>query len=124
MDTRIDRAEWLPESLGELQEVCSAAEEEGYTPVSETALSNTRDLLEALATRVRERPMLDPTPEGGIAIDFRGADHNGVLLVIDPDGAGAYFEQIGGKSGRGRYSDARYMLEAAAWGALRRAELL
>ena len=124
MDTNIDSPSWLPLALRELEEACAAAKEEGYARVTELALSTAKDLLHTLSTRVREEPMIDPTPEGGIGMDFRSVGHNGVLLVIDADGSGLIFEQIGEKMGRGRYSDAHHMLEAAGWGALKRAELL
>lgn len=114
---------WLSDALQEIEEASREADLEGFFAITSLAKSKAASLLGALATRVTEAPMVDPTPEGGISIDFRTEDRDGVLLICEPDGSGTYFESIGGKKGRGRYSDALDLLSAAGWSALTRAKI-
>ena len=118
-------AGWLPGALEELDEACAGAEEEGYDPVSELARGNARRLLQSLAERVTQAPMVDSTPEGGVSIDFRNAQLDAAVLIeCEADGEAVCFDDIGDKRGRTRRSDAGEVLEAAGWFALKRAGLI
>jgi hypothetical protein len=117
-----DRA-WLEDALRDLGAGLSDAAAEGYEPVTDVALSKARGLLGSLARRINDPPLVGPTPEGGIAIEFRTAARDGVLLVCEPNGAGAYFRSVGGKKARGRCDDASELLAVGGWAALAQANI-
>ena len=105
-------AAWLEASLNELDECSASALDEGLEKPSELGLMKARKLLEAVSTRITDRPDIYPMDEGSIAIDFRNPESkSGVLFLIEQDGSGVLFHRTKSSKGRLRVDDAADLLQ-------------
>ena len=103
---------WLQESLQELAECPTYAQEEEMDEPSDLALTKARDLLEKVANYVVDRPEIYPMQQSSIAIDFRDrGSRNGVLFLIEQDGSGVLFHRTTNSKGRLRVDDAANLLK-------------
>lgn len=106
---------WLPEAVLELAAMCADAASADHVAIAPMAKSKARGLLESLSGVVPEAPLIETTPDGGIALDFRTKARDGILVICEADDGGAYFESIGGKRTRSRHDDAADIKDAPGW---------
>ena len=99
------RQTWLAGALKELAGLDGEITEEGFPEVGSATKQEAKRIITALASEPVV-PMIYPTQDGEIAIDFRSPSApSAVLIELSNDGQGACFSCIGGKSRRARYQD-------------------
>lgn len=107
------RQPWLADALGELGECVDEAREEGHPEPTQEGLAIAEALLKRVA-RLRAplpRPNVYPTADHEIDLYFRRGDIGvSVLVVIDQDGGGACFSNVGGRH-RTRHENVTRMFE-------------
>ena len=112
---------WLQESLQELAECPSYAQEEEMDEPSNLAMTKARELLRRVAQHVIDRPEVYPMQESCIAIDFRTpGSMSGVLFLIENDGSGALYHRTANSKGRLRVDDAADLLGEGGFRELKR----
>jgi len=80
-------ATWLAEALDEIEQAPEEATEEGYASIPSEVLARARTLLQELSRWIAQVPMIHPTAEGGIAIDFQNASGTArAILICEPGG--------------------------------------
>jgi hypothetical protein len=107
------RQPWLADALGELAECVDEAREEGYPEPTQGVLAIAKALLSkiALLHAPVPRPNVYPTADQEIDLYFRRGDIGvSVLVVIDHDGSGACFSNVGGRH-RTRHENINRMVE-------------
>ncbi len=103
---------WLRESLQELAECPSYAQEEEMDEPSDLALIKAKQLLERIAGYVVDRPEIYPMQQSSIAIAFRNhKSRSGALFLIERDGSGILYHRTANSKGRLRVDDAADLLK-------------
>ncbi len=99
----------LEAALQELAEVSDYAAEDEIDVPSEIASVNAARLLEAMYAISPRRYGVYPAPGGYVAIDARGPNNRGVVVLCGSAGEAACFITIDGERRRARYSTARQL---------------
>ena len=105
----VSTADILEESLQELAEVRDYAAEDGLDIPSEIASANAERLLKAMYAISPRRFGVYPAPDGYVAIDARGINDRGMVVLCGSAGEAACFVTIDGERRRARYSTARQL---------------
>ena len=114
--------DWLDETLDELEDCPSYAQEDEIDEPSEVALNKARELLKKFSYIVIDRPEIYPMQDSTIAIDFRSShSRSGVLFVIERDGSGALYHRTASSTGRLRVDDASDLIKEGGMQQLKRA---
>lgn len=90
---------WLAAALNDLNECIEEAREEGYPEPTSKALSAAEGILQRIGRLKMKipRPNVYPTEDNEIDLFFRRGDVGAaVLVLIDADGGGACFSNVGG----------------------------
>lgn len=97
---------WLTQALRELEEIDAEVEEEGLPPISAQAKDEANRVLSKLSVILPPTPMVYPTMDGEIAIQFNVPSmQRAVVIELGNDGEAACFASIDGRNRRARYSD-------------------
>lgn len=96
----------LNAALNDLKSVKEEAEEEGFPPPSDIAISNANQLLRQMYDTLPCRFEVYPTPDGEVAIDAPGDHGRSVILLCSFDGGALCLVSLNGNHRRARYSDA------------------
>lgn len=104
---------WLAAALDDLNESVDEARQEGYPEPTQGVLAIAEALLSKIAVlrAPLPRPNVYPTADREIDLYFRRGDIGvSVLVVIDHDGSGACFSNVGGRH-RTRHENINRMVE-------------
>ncbi len=116
---------WLTDSLLELDECPTLAQEEELDLPSDLAIDKTASFLTEVSKYPVEQPDVYPMQESSIAIDFRNPHLPiGVLFLIEHDGSGVMFYGSQKSKGRTQVRDASDLLDEGGLHELQRAGIL
>ncbi len=118
-------AEWLGDALSQLDEACRDAVKDGLPKIKDGARSNAEALIRRTSRHIDAAPIVYPTADAGVAVQFSNQSVDGlVVFIFDDDGQGACFYNIRDQHGRSRANVASEILDTAGWNCLRKLHMI